>query len=484
MKKQKLSVGAGDSTVYAKFVRRNVGADDPVCPFLKRNTQKGITLVALVITIIVLLILAMVSISIVMNQGIMTKSKTASDTHQVAAEKEAINIGYSEYLTKKYNGKTNPTLTVADANAQESENEWTITFANGNVYTLSKDGEIEGPTNNGGGTEEGTTVGWTDNGDGTITKGTTTLSIGDYIAYNEAGTGSYTADTSKGVGRSSKMNMTTNRAELTAGEAYTTENLGWRVLGVNDKGELELISDNPHSEKLCLANEEGYLYGVDKLNRMCNTLYGKGTNSAGKVVATAARSLNVEDINKLANYDPIERENGYGDIWTYRFPTGGNYMQSKRTKENGTLVTDWTDIRGVGYQTFRMPGETKTISRNNKRDDGISVKHTSYSYSISGEITDTSIADIITKVKGIGEGHWLASHFVFCNSNTAKFGMRLVFCGSVRDHDVGYGSLYGCNGIEWGSGYYVRPVVSLKSDIQIDTTNKDGKTAETAYEIK
>ena len=159
-------------------------------------------------------------------------------------------------------------------------------------------------------------------------------------------------------------------------------------------------------------------------------------------------------------------------------------MQSKRTKENGTLVTDWTDIRGVGYQTFRMPGETKTISRNNKRDDGISVKHTSYSYSISGEITDTSIADIITKVKGIGEGHWLASHFVFCNSNTAKFGMRLVFCGSVRDHDVGYGSLYGCNGIEWGSGYYVRPVVSLKSDIQIDTTNKDGKTAETAYEIK
>ena len=41
---------------------KNVGADDPVCP---RN--RGITLIALIITIIVLLILAMVSIRLVMN---------------------------------------------------------------------------------------------------------------------------------------------------------------------------------------------------------------------------------------------------------------------------------------------------------------------------------------------------------------------------------------------------------------------------------
>ena len=126
----------------------------------KLKKQKGITLVALVITIIVLLILAMVSISIVMNQGIMTKSKIAADKHQIAAEKEAINIGYSEYLNDKYSGTTPLELKVADANVQENANEWTITFnaEPKNVYKLSKDGgEPDGPlTGDNAGGNEGT----------------------------------------------------------------------------------------------------------------------------------------------------------------------------------------------------------------------------------------------------------------------------------------------------------------------------------------
>lgn len=52
------------------------------------KAEKGITLVALVITIIVLLILAMVSISIVYNQGLIQKSKEAVETHNQKAEEE------------------------------------------------------------------------------------------------------------------------------------------------------------------------------------------------------------------------------------------------------------------------------------------------------------------------------------------------------------------------------------------------------------
>ena len=66
--------------------------------------QKGITLVALVITIIVLLILAMVSIKIVMDGGLITRASKATDTHTIEAEKEAIAIGYAAYqmdLAKK-----------------------------------------------------------------------------------------------------------------------------------------------------------------------------------------------------------------------------------------------------------------------------------------------------------------------------------------------------------------------------------------------
>ena len=64
----------------------------------KFKTNKGITLVALVITIIVLLILAMVSISIVMNQGIMTKSKDAADKYNEAANNEQEELTFFEKL--------------------------------------------------------------------------------------------------------------------------------------------------------------------------------------------------------------------------------------------------------------------------------------------------------------------------------------------------------------------------------------------------
>ena len=78
----------------------------------KLKNNKGITLVALVITIIVLLILAMVSIKIAIDGGLITKASKATDTHTIAAEKEAIGLGYSEYqmaLANKEN-VTKPTI--------------------------------------------------------------------------------------------------------------------------------------------------------------------------------------------------------------------------------------------------------------------------------------------------------------------------------------------------------------------------------------
>ena len=114
----------------------------------KSKKQKGITLIALIITIIVMLILAMVSISIIKNQGIITKSKNAADTHQIAEEKEAIELAYSKYLIEKYNGKK-ATLIIENAEVTgNEENGWTITFnaKPKNTYKLSADGKtITGP---------------------------------------------------------------------------------------------------------------------------------------------------------------------------------------------------------------------------------------------------------------------------------------------------------------------------------------------------
>lgn len=66
------------------------------------KAQKGITLVALVITIIVLLILAMVSISIVNQQGLFDRANNAATTYNKAAEGEQANITAAENIIDNY----------------------------------------------------------------------------------------------------------------------------------------------------------------------------------------------------------------------------------------------------------------------------------------------------------------------------------------------------------------------------------------------
>ena len=68
------------------------------------NTNHGITLVALIITIIVLLILAMVSIRLVMNGGIIDKSKSAVDKYSEEEIQEQIKLAYNEWQTARWDG--------------------------------------------------------------------------------------------------------------------------------------------------------------------------------------------------------------------------------------------------------------------------------------------------------------------------------------------------------------------------------------------
>ena len=68
------------------------------------KAQSGITLVALIITIIVLLILAMVSISLLMNSGIIDKSNHAVNQYRASEinEQQQLNSAYnwmSNYIT-------------------------------------------------------------------------------------------------------------------------------------------------------------------------------------------------------------------------------------------------------------------------------------------------------------------------------------------------------------------------------------------------
>ena len=99
-----------------------------------RGKCKGITLVALVVTIVILLILAGISISALTNTGIFQKAKDAKKASE-NAEKEQKQI-LSEY-EKELNKYTAQELTDDKINKVLSETENTVLKdANGNIFTL------------------------------------------------------------------------------------------------------------------------------------------------------------------------------------------------------------------------------------------------------------------------------------------------------------------------------------------------------------
>lgn len=84
------------------------------------KNNKGITLIALVITIIVLLILAGISIAMLTGEnGLLNKASGAGAETKLSEAKEYVmleaNTLYTEYYEKKYNSNSAPTQTTAEA---------------------------------------------------------------------------------------------------------------------------------------------------------------------------------------------------------------------------------------------------------------------------------------------------------------------------------------------------------------------------------
>ena len=79
-------------------------------------------------------------------------------------------------------------------------------------------------------------MGWKDNGDDTFTKGDVTVKVGDKVKYN--------------IGEEKRTTVDKDKSGYSSDQTFVTEQLGWRVLGINTNGELELISNAPTKVEL------------------------------------------------------------------------------------------------------------------------------------------------------------------------------------------------------------------------------------------
>ena len=113
---------------------------------MKTKEMKGITLIALVITIVVLLILAGVSINLLLgDNGIITKAKEAKDSYSKSAVKEKVGFLLNEYKIDKATGENAEFAKFLRKNLQVgvAENEdATYSFILGDWQIVTSESEI------------------------------------------------------------------------------------------------------------------------------------------------------------------------------------------------------------------------------------------------------------------------------------------------------------------------------------------------------
>ena len=68
--------------------------------------ERGITLIALIVTIIVLLILAGITIRVVINTGVLNNTEKATDVYEEKTIREAISVKITKYEINSMNETT------------------------------------------------------------------------------------------------------------------------------------------------------------------------------------------------------------------------------------------------------------------------------------------------------------------------------------------------------------------------------------------
>ena len=273
--------------------------------FVKR--RKGITLIALVITIIVLLILAGISISMLAgDNSILNRAGQAREKNGTTGTKEQIQIATMSALS---NG--NGQIKDDDLRAEIKKNisgvtDNDITGNERNGWQVKKDNKAFAISNTGNVNEafweevkdENENVIEIKRVDGTVTG----LKIGDTVGYKMLD-GATTTEIQSSQSVNGYEDQTIKLSDYKG---------TWRLLGV-ENGKLNLISsviagvpkkeDDSTSNRIYansyfkLKGRTGYQNAESELNRVCS-LYGKGK------YAESARSINIEDINKITGYDP------------------------------------------------------------------------------------------------------------------------------------------------------------------------------------
>ena len=384
---------------------------------MKRLNNKGITLIALVITIIVLLILAGVTIATLTGEnGILTRASDAKVETRGATVEEEKELWRTNKIANKY--------------------------SNGNIETLAQLLERLGPDGSKLLTEdeieEIKETGQVTIGSRTIEFGTDAVTIGEIYSDDMIG---------------QKMTYTSN------GQSE------WIIFGKDNNGNILLTTEEPIEESFYYrSGGERWLKYEDELNEACSVY---GTTIKDKEITS--RSITMDDINYVTGFDVDKLT-----FDTYTFGTEQDYANKKVDYYFPSL-----DAEDMNYwKKASKPEEAKTF-QNNWYAYWYNTSEEKVTYHDANTPDDEDATSLIKNSDNLKyvwgeEMEWeylVASRAIQVENNGCYFFPALVSYGGVWLD--GYDSMAKSNSTTYDDydieyDYGMRPIAVLPSDLEVE----------------
>ena len=291
----------------------------------------------------------------------------------------------------------------------------------------------------------------------------TYVKVGDYVSYEPEALNEANLNTLK-----NNLNTYSGKSDSTINSAINRDELKWRVLDVNEKtGQVRLISAEPTSSKIELYGYNGYNNAVKLIDDACSTLYNNSK------LASKVQNLKIEDIqDKMIEKDYTKITTNYTKI----FNSSTKYYPSIFSIEKEQKVNDQQ-----GKILNKSEQEDFINQTKEQEADSLEINHTYWGKAMSAN----DYQDEIYNKLFINDGnnnysiYWLSSRCITYYNDNTIFYIRVINNGVL-----GADRLYHSDNSKYSHDYTIRPVVTLKSNIRIDTTNTGEGTESSPYNIK
>ena len=289
--------------------------------------------------------------------------------------------------------------------------------------------------------------------------------IGDYVNYTYDTASNYVL-TSATCGSSSNP---------TDGIPQTT-GLKWRILNIDEaNGTVDLISENPTGTDVYFSDILGYNNGPYLMNEICKAQY------SNKSLGVNARSINLLDMEKHLTAAGIAARNAYKyKSYTAKYGTTKTYTSNTKypslyagqkgagvnvAEANANTIAQPDISKGNDPYEESKPIATTEPTTDNTSGTGKPLTVTQTYYSIL--INEANYGDAASVLSN-SNYFWLASRFVYTESDRAYFGLRYADTSTYGD------GMFFSSGFARGYVYRLRPVVSLSSSILSDAKDASG----------